>query len=323
MAHFLVTGGAGFIGSHLVETLVKQGHRIRVLDNFSTGDEANIREFINDIELIEGDIRDQKTVDQAIKGVDYVLHQAALGSVIRSVQDPMESHAVNVNGTLNLLIAAKEKGIKRFVFASSSSIYGNTPTLPKKENMRPQPISPYGASKLAAESYAISFYAVYKVPVVCLRYFNVFGPRQNAQSEYAAVIPKFIKAFMQSARPIIHGDGRQTRDFTYVENVVNANLLACTSSLAPGHVFNIACGQRHSLLELFDHLKAIFQSNLTPLHTDPRPGDVRDSLAAIDLAREILGYKVNISFEEGLKKTVEAYIKEKSAFSPEIAVSKN
>ncbi|MDQ7065673.1 MAG: SDR family oxidoreductase [candidate division KSB1 bacterium] len=321
MLHFLVTGGAGFIGSHLVETLVKQGHRVRVLDNFSTGDEANIREFLNDIELIEGDIRDQKTVDQAVSGVDYILHQAALGSVIRSVQDPMESHAVNVNGTLNLLIAAKEKGVKRFVFASSSSVYGNTPTLPKKENMRPQPISPYGASKLAAECYAISFYVVYKLPVVCLRYFNVFGPRQNAQSQYAAVIPKFIRAFMQNDRPIIHGDGKQTRDFTYVENVVNANLLACTSSLAPGHVFNIACGQRHSLLELFGHLKTIFQRDVSPMHTDPRPGDVRDSLAAIDLASEILGYRVNISFGEGLKKTVEAYVQDQSAIPSETAVS--
>ena len=307
MAHYLVTGGAGFIGSNIVEKLVKGGHRVRVLDNFSTGKESNLKDFLSDIELVEGDIRDVAIVEQAMKGIDYVLHQAALGSVLRSVEDPMETHAVNVNGTLNLLIAAKKHGVRRFVFASSSSVYGNTPTLPKKENMRPQPVSPYGASKLAAESYALAFYSVYKVPVVGLRYFNVFGPRQNAKSQYAAVIPLFIQAFIDGERPSIHGDGKQTRDFTYVENVVNANLLACRSSLAPGHVFNIACGQRYSLLDLFNVLKNIFHSEIQPMHTEPRPGDIRDSLADINLAKEILGYEVKVSFEEGLKRTVASF----------------
>lgn len=306
MKTYLVTGGAGFIGSHIVEALVKQGAHVRVLDNFSTGKRENIQLLNKKIELIEGDIRNRDTASKAVTGVDYVLHQAALGSVPRSIENPLETNEVNVTGTLNLLAHAKSAGVKRFVLASSSSVYGDTPTLPKHENMPLQPLSPYATSKLAAESYALNFYHIYHLPVVCLRYFNVFGPRQDPDSQYAAVIPRFIEAFSKNNCAVVYGDGEQTRDFTYVENVVRANLSACTCEAAIGKAINIACGTRHSLNELLQSLQDIFKKKIEVSYMKPKPGDVRDSLAATERARDLLGYEVRVHFREGLERTVQS-----------------
>lgn len=306
MKTYLVTGGAGFIGSHIVEALVKQGAHVRVLDNFSTGKRENLQLLNKKIELIEGDIRDRDIVSKAVTGVDYVLHQAALGSVPRSIENPAETNEVNVNGTLNLLLHAKSAGVKRFVLASSSSVYGNTPTLPKHENMPLQPLSPYAISKLAAESYALNFCDIYNLPVACLRYFNVFGPRQDPYSQYAAVIPRFIEAFLKNKCAVVYGDGEQTRDFTYVENVVRANLSACTSEAAIGKAINIACGTRHSLNELLQSLQDIFKRKIEVSYMKAKLGDVRDSLAAIERARDLLGYEVRVQFREGLQHTVQS-----------------
>ncbi|MDZ7363048.1 MAG: SDR family oxidoreductase [candidate division KSB1 bacterium] len=304
MAHYLVTGGGGFIGSNLVQALVERGQRVRVLDNFATGRRQNLAGLENQIELIEGDIRDAATADRAVAGADYVLHQAALGSVPRSVQDPLTSNEVNVNGTLNLLWAAKKARVKRFVIASSSSIYGNTPQLPKDESMLPNPISPYAVSKLASERYTLSFNAVYGLPTVALRYFNVFGPKQDPASQYAAVIPRFITALMKGQSPVIYGDGEQSRDFTYVDNVVQANLLACAAPEAPGQVMNIACGDRYSLNTVLQLLAEIMDKAVQPIYETERPGDVKHSLASIARAQKILGFSPAINFREGLKRTV-------------------
>ncbi len=304
MAHYLVTGGGGFIGSNLVQALIERGQRVRVLDNFATGRRQNLAGLENQIELIEGDMRDPATAERAISGVDYVLHQAALGSVPRSVQDPLTSNEVNVNGTLNLLWAAKKSRVKRFVIASSSSIYGNTPQLPKDENMLPNPISPYAVSKLAAERYTLSFNAVYGLQTVALRYFNVFGSKQDPASQYAAVIPRFITALMKGQSPVIYGDGEQSRDFTYIDNVVQANLLACSAPEAPGQVMNIACGDRYSLNTLLQLLAEIMGKEVRPIYETERPGDVKHSLASIARAQKILGFSPAINFREGLKRTV-------------------
>ncbi|RIK81681.1 LPS biosynthesis protein WbpP [candidate division KSB1 bacterium] len=306
MKTYLVTGGAGFIGSHIVETLVKRGAHVRVLDNFSTGKRENLQLLNKKIELIEGDIRDRDIVSKAVTGVDYVLHQAALGSVPRSIENPAETNEVNVSGTLNLLLLAQSAGVKRFVLASSSSVYGDTPTLPKHENMPLLPLSPYATSKLAAECYALNFYHIYHLPVVCLRYFNVFGPRQDPASQYAAVIPRFIEAFSKNNCAVVYGDGEQTRDFTYVENVVRANLSACTSEAAIGKAINIACGTRHSLNELLQSLQDIFKRKIEVSYMKAKLGDVRDSLAAIERARNLLGYEVRVQFREGLQHTVQS-----------------
>lgn len=306
MKTYLVTGGAGFIGSHIVETLVKRGAHVRVLDNFSTGKRENLQLLNKKIELIEGDIRDRDIVSKAVTGVDYVLHQAALGSVPRSIENPAETNEVNVSGTLNLLLLAQSAGVKRFVLASSSSVYGDTPTLPKHENMPLLPLSPYATSKLAAECYALNFYHIYHLPVVCLRYFNVFGPRQDPDSQYAAVIPRFIEAFSKNNCAVVYGDGEQTRDFTYVENVVRANLSACTSEAAIGKAINIACGTRHSLNELLQSLQDIFKRKIEVSYMKAKLGDVRDSLAAIERARDLLGYEVRVQFREGLQHTVQS-----------------
>lgn len=306
MKTYLVTGGAGFIGSHIVETLVKRGAHVRVLDNFSTGKRENLQLLNKKIELIEGDIRDRDIVSKAVTGVDYVLHQAALGSVPRSIENPAETNEVNVAGTLNLLLLAQSAGVKRFVLASSSSVYGDTPTLPKHENMPLLPLSPYATSKLAAECYALNFYHIYHLPVVCLRYFNVFGPRQDPDSQYAAVIPRFIEAFSKNNCAVVYGDGEQTRDFTYVENVVRANLSACTSEAAIGKAINIACGTRHSLNELLQSLQDIFKRKIEVSYMKARLGDARDSLAAIERARDLLGYEVRVQFREGLQHTVQS-----------------
>ncbi len=309
MASYLVTGGAGFIGSNIVHELVRRGERVRVLDNLSTGRAENLRGILDKIEFIEGEICDEDTVLRAMYGMDYVLHQAALPSVQRSVNDPIASNRVNVDGTLNLLIAAREQQVKRFVIASSSSVYGDTPVLPKVEDMPINPLSPYATSKLAAERYAMNFYKLYGLPTVALRYFNVFGPRQNPESQYAAVIPKFITAMLKGESPVVYGDGEQSRDFTFIENVVEANLLACYSDKAPGHVVNIACGQRYSLNDLLRFLERVLDTPANAVYESPRPGDVKHSLASIELAHEVLGYKPRVSFEEGLRRTVDWYQK--------------
>jgi len=304
---YLVTGGAGFIGSNIVEELLKRGEKVRVLDNFSTGKRENILPFLDRIELIEGDIRSYHIVREAVDGVDFVLHQAALPSVPRSIKDPITTNEVNVGGTLNILNAALDAGVKRVVYASSSSIYGNSEVLPKREDMTPNPMSPYAVSKLAGEKYCQVFSQIYRLETVCLRYFNVFGPRQDPNSQYSAVIPKFIAAMKKGERPTIYGDGKQSRDFTYVANVVEANLLACQVNSALGEVFNIACGKRYSLLGLVSKLNEIFGNNIEPIFTEPRKGDVRHSLASIVKAKKLIGYNPSVGFEQGLRKVVVYY----------------
>jgi nucleoside-diphosphate-sugar epimerase len=298
---YLVTGGAGFIGSSIVEELVRWREKVRVLDNFYTGKRENIAPFLEDIQLIEGDLRHLDTVRRATEGVDYILHQGAVPSVQKSVDHPLDTDESNVRGTLNLLVAARDAGVKRVVYASSSAVYGDTPTLPKAEEMKPAPLSPYAVSKLAGEHYCQVFYQVYGLETVSLRYFNVFGPRQDPTSQYAAVIPKFVTTMLGGEQPVIYGDGEQSRDFSYVANVVRANLLAAVAPDAGGQVFNIACGQRYNLLELVATINRILGTDITPVHTAPRAGDIRHSLADIARAREVLGYQVEVEFEEGLR----------------------
>lgn len=319
MSLYLVTGGAGFIGSNITEELLRRGEHVRVLDNFSTGKRENIqfpdlspggrrgKSQITTLDVIEGDIRDQKSVRSAMQGVDYVLHQAALPSIARSVADPLASNDVNVNGTLNVLVAARDEKVKRFVYASSSSVYGNTTLLPKHEGMQAQPISPYAVSKLAGERYGLAFYEVYGLPTVCLRYFNVFGPRQDPTSQYSGVIPKFITAMLHGVAPVIYGDGMQSRDFTYVTNIVKANLLACEREGVVGYVMNIASSERHTLLDLHEDLAAITGQNIESVFEDARPGEVKHSMAAIDIAVEKLGYGLEVDWLTGLRKTVDWY----------------
>ena len=307
MTFYLITGGAGFIGSNIVAELVRRGERVRVLDNFATGKRENLAPFLGQVELTEGDLRHPETVRQAVEGVEYVLHQGALPSVQRSIEDPLTTNEVNARGTLNLLIAARDAGVKRVVYASSSSIYGDSPTLPKVETMKPAPKSPYAASKLAGEHYCQVFHQVYGLEAVCLRYFNVFGPNQDPTSDYAAIIPKFITAMLRGDRPVIYGDGLQSRDFTPVVNVVEANLLAVDAEDAAGKVLNVACGKRHNLLELVQALNRILDTSLTPIHAAPRPGDVRHSQADVSRAERVLGYRIGVEFEEGLERAVEWY----------------
>lgn len=305
MPHYLVTGGAGFIGSNLVAELVTRGEQVRVLDNFSTGHRANLAPFSDKIELIEGDIRSYHIVREAVDGIDFVLHQAALPSVPRSIRDPITTNEVNVTGTLQVLQAARDARVQRLVFASSSSIYGSNPNLPKRESMCSQPMSPYAISKLAGEQYCQSFWQLYGFETVALRYFNVFGPRQDPTSQYAAVIPKFITALRQGHLPIIYGDGTQSRDFTFVSNVVQANLKACVAPAAAGQIFNIACGQRYSLLQLVARLAEIMGCPPQARHTEPRPGDVPHSQADIEQARLRLGYEPQVDLVAGLVQTVD------------------
>jgi nucleoside-diphosphate-sugar epimerase len=313
MATYLVTGGAGFIGSHIVDELVRRGEHVRVLDNFSTGKRANLQlptsnlQLPTAIDIIEGDIRDRDTVQRAVTGVDYVLHQAALPSVQRSVDDPLTTNEINVTGTLNVLLAAREARVKRVVFASSSAVYGNSPTLPKHETMPTNPLSPYAVSKLAGETYGRVFYEVYGLPTVALRYFNVFGPRQDPNSQYSAVIPLFIAAMLRGDPPTIYGDGLQSRDFTYVANVVRANLLACDRDEAIGQVMNVACGERYTLLDLHHDLVKLTGRVLQPIFAPARPGDVKHSMAAIEQAQQTLGYAPVVDWREGLRRTVEWY----------------
>jgi UDP-glucose 4-epimerase len=303
----LVTGGGGFIGSHLVERLLSDGHEVRVLDNFATGKRENLLEWADQVELVEGDMRSYERVHTAVRGCELVLHQAALPSVPRSVQDPLTSSEVNITGTLNVLLAARDEGVRRVVFASSSSIYGANPELPKREDLLPLPMSPYAVAKLAGEGYCRSFHEVFGLETVALRYFNVFGPRQDPLSQYAAVIPNFITARLAGKRPVVYGDGEQSRDFTYVENVVDANLLAISADGAAGKLYNIAAGERTTLNQLLDHLGALLGREPGARYDPARPGEVRHSQADIGRARRELGYSPSISLEEGLRRTLAWY----------------
>lgn len=300
----LVTGGAGFIGSHLVEALLAEGHEVRVVDNFATGKLENLFPAIDKIKLYEISITDAVVLQEAMEGVNYVFHQAAIPSVPRSVADPVTCHEVNVTGTFNVLNAARLAGVKRVVYAASSSAYGDIEGDYKQEDMAPRPLSPYGAAKLAGEYYMQVFYRVYGLETVCLRYFNVFGPRQDPKSEYAAVIPKFATAMLEGKSPTIYGDGTQSRDFTYIENTVKGNLLAVTSTIAPGQVINLACGQRYTLLDLVDVINDYLGTNIKPTFAPPRTGDIKHSLADISKAEELLGYAPATLFKDGVSNTV-------------------
>lgn len=307
MRTFLVTGGAGFIGSHICEALVRRGDRVRVLDNLSTGHLSNMDSFRDAIDFIEGDLTDIETVRRVVEGVDGVFHEAALASVPRSVKAPLDTNAACVTGTLTLLDESRKAGVKRLVYAASSSAYGDQPTSSKRETDLPLPISPYGAAKLAGEYYCRAFAATYGFETVCLRYFNVFGPRQDPDSPYSAVIPLFITAMLSGRRPVIYGDGLQSRDFTYVENVVHANLLAMDAEGVSGRMFNCANGVNTSLLRLLAVLNELLGTDIEPIHEAPRTGDVRESLADITQARMMLGYETQVGFDEGLKRSIDYY----------------
>jgi UDP-glucose 4-epimerase len=304
---YLVTGGAGFIGSHIVEALVARGERVRVLDDLSNGLESNLKPFGAAVELIHGDIRDVSAVERSMAGVTAVLHLAALGSVARSVSDPVTSNDVNVAGTLNVLRAARDAGVRRVVFSSSSSVYGENPELPKHEGLATLPISPYAVSKLAGEAYTRVFGRLYATETVALRYFNVFGPRQRPDSQYAAVIPRFMRWALAGEPLVVYGDGLQSRDFTYVSNVVRANLLAASVPGVSGRVFNIACGERYSLLDIVRHLETAVGRKLEVVFEPARAGDVKHSEAEISAASAALGYRVDVTFADGMARTWQAF----------------
>jgi nucleoside-diphosphate-sugar epimerase len=303
----LVTGGAGFIGHNLVRHLLDQGHHVRVLDNFSTGKRGNLGPFISRIELIEGDLRSYHTVHEATRDVEVVFHQGALPSVPRSINDPITTNQVCVEGTLNILDSAKNNGVRRVVYASSSSIYGENPRLPKCEDMTPMPISPYAVAKLAGEQYCQVFARTYGLETVALRYFNVFGLGQDPKSQYAAVMPLFITAFLDGRRITIDGDGQQSRDFTFVENVIQANMKAAVAPKATGEVFNVACGNSTSINQVLDHLRTFTEVDTEIVHGPDRAGDIKHSLASIEKARELMGYDPTVSVEAGLRMSVEWY----------------
>jgi UDP-glucose 4-epimerase len=305
MAVCLVTGGAGFIGAHLVEALVARGDRVRVLDNFSTGDAANLEAVRGAVEVVEGDVADLPTVQRAARGVEVVFHQAALASVPRSVANPLATHRACVDGTLHVLLAARDAGARRVVYAASSSAYGNSARLPKSEDDPTGPLSPYAVAKLAGEQYCAAFSEVYRLETVRLRYFNVFGPRQLPDSPYAAVIPLFLQAMTKGRSPVVHGDGQQSRDFTFVADVVQANLLAAEAPGVSGKVYNIACGRRTSLLELMAHLNGLLGTRIAPTHVPARVGDVRHSLADIGRACAELGYRPTTDVPVGLRRCLE------------------
>ena len=323
MSTYLVTGGAGFIGSALVRELLRRGERVRVVDNFQTGRRENVAEVLPQIELFEVDITDLEGLRPAFQAVDYVLHLAALPSVSRSVEDPLTSHRVNADGTLHVLLAARDARVRRVVYAASSSAYGDTPTLPKQESMKPNPISPYAVAKLTGELYARVFTQVYGLETVSVRYFNVFGPRQDPTSPYSAVLSIFICALLEGRRPTIFGDGEQSRDFTYVDNAVEASLLACTAPEAAGKVINVATGQRYTLNQVVALLRRILgtasepvmEPVIDPIYGPPRPGDILHSQADIGLARKLLGYEPKILLEEGLQRTVAWYRENRESFS--------
>jgi UDP-glucose 4-epimerase len=307
MEKFLVTGGAGFIGSNIAAKLVSQGCFIRVVDNLLTGKKDNLAGIIDKIEFIEADMGDEKIARTCMKDIDVVLHQGALPSVPRSVDDPAATHKHCVDATFTLLLAARDAGIKRFVYASSSSAYGDTPTLPKLESMQPQPLSPYAAAKLVGEYYAKVFYEVFGLETISLRYFNVFGPHQDPTSQYAAAIPAFVTAILKDKPPTVFGDGLQSRDFTYIDNVVEANLLAARAEHTAGEVLNIACGQAVTVNETIDVINELLGKNIKPLYDPPRPGDVRHSLADITLAEKTIGFKPLVPFKQGLRLAIDWY----------------
>lgn len=309
MATYLVTGGAGFIGSHISEALVKRGDSVRVLDNLLTGKKENLAPILPQIEFIEADIRDFETCRRAVDGMDHVLHQAALPSVPRSVEDPLLTNAINITGTLHLLLAARDAGVKSFVLASSSSVYGDDPALLKVEGHEGKPLSPYAISKLVDEKYAQVFHDLFGFEALSLRYFNVFGPRQDPFSQYAAVIPLFITKILGGERPVVYGDGEQSRDFTFVENVVEGNILAALSGKAGGEAINIACGERLTVNALLKAVNDILGTNVKPIYADPRPGDIEHSTADVRKARRILDFQPRVSFLDGLKTTVAWYKK--------------
>ena len=309
MALYLITGIAGFIGSSLARALLSRGQQVRGVDNFSTGRKENLTEIRDRIDFHETDITDLDAVHKACAGVDFVLHQAAIPSVPKSVLDPLGSNRANVDGTVNLLVAARDAKVKRVVYAASSSAYGDTPTLPKQEAMKPDPISPYAVAKLAGEQYMVSFYRCYGLETVCLRYFNVFGPRQDPSSPYAGVLAKFITQMLRGERPTIYGDGEQSRDFTYIDNAVTANFLACEAPAekAAGEVFNVAAGRRVTLNEMYALLQSLIGYRENPIYAPERGGDIKHSLADISKAEAALGYKPVVDFEDGLRRTVEWY----------------
>ncbi len=315
MSKVLVTGGAGFIGSNLTEVLLQRGHSVRVLDDFSTGKRENLifNQAYPSLQIVEGDLRDPSTCQEAAQGMEYIFHQGALPSVQRSIEDPETSNAVNVGGTLNILLAAREKGVRRVMYAASSSVYGDTPTLPKHEEMAPNPLSPYALQKYIGEQYCRLFYQLYGLETISLRYFNIFGPKQDPNSLYSAVIPKFIDALLQGRSPIIFGDGEQSRDFTYIENVVQANLLAMSADRVHGEAINIACGKRISLNQLASLLKEILGSKQSLIYEEPRKGDVKHSLADIQRGKEIINYEPSVGMEAGLRKTVDFFRSQKKS----------
>ena len=313
MPVFAVTGGAGFIGSHIAEALSRRGDTVRVLDNFSTGKRKNLETFESRVDVREVDLAVDARLADHLHSVDYVIHQAAIPSVPRSMKDPLTSHAANVTGTLNLLVACREAGVRRVIYASSSSLYGESEVLPKHEEMAPAPMSPYGGQKLFGEVYCQVFWRAYGLETVSLRYFNVFGPRQDASSPYSGVLARFIPAVIEGRQPIIYGDGLQSRDFTYVSNVVHANIKACTADGVAGQAFNIACGDRITVNEILGEIKALTGSDVEPIHEDPRPGDIRHSQADITEAREKMGWEPVASFGEGLKPTIDWYREELSS----------
>jgi nucleoside-diphosphate-sugar epimerase len=318
--HFLVTGAAGFIGSHLVEHLVNAGNTVTALDDLSTGKRKNLERWIDRIDFIEGSVLDPAICARAVRGADYVFHEAALSSVPRSISNPAATHAANATGTLNVLVAARDAGVKRVVYAASSSAYGNTQVLPKHEGMPSLPLSPYAVSKLAGELYMRAFHTSYGLETIALRYFNIFGPRQDPESQYAAVIPKFITSALENRPPTIFGDGEQTRDFTFVENVVRANMLACQAPIeACGRVYNVGCGKRISLNDLWRCIKQQTSTSVDPAYQQSRKGDVRDSLACLEAIRTMLGYSPVVDFPEGLRRTVESFTSKTAAQNKDLA----
>ena len=316
MAKYLVTGGAGFIGSNIVEELLNRGEYVRVLNNFSTGRRENVSQFIDNpnFELIEGDLRSYHIIQEAVNGIDYILHQGAISSVSQSIEDPITTNDVNINGTVNILNVALKANVKRVIFASSASIYGNGPELPKREDMKPSPESPYALSKYTGERYCQIFTRLHGLETVCLRYFNVFGSRQDPNSQYSAVIPKFIQMIKEGKSPTIYGDGEASRDFTYITNVVNANLLACTAKDAVGEIFNVACGGSVTINQLVKKIADLCGNNIKPIYEDPRPGDIKHSYASIEKAKALLGYNVTISFDEGLIRVAESFESSKAIY---------
>lgn len=308
MSLFLVTGGAGFVGGHLVEGLLARGEEVRVIDNFSTGQRKNLQTVVDKIELIEGDIRDLDDCRRAVDGVQVVLHEAAIPSVPKSMVDPLTTHTAGVDGTFNMLLASRDAKVKRFVYAASSSAYGDSEVSPKHEGLPARPKSPYALTKLVGEHYCRTFCECFGLQTISLRYFNVFGPRQDPKSQYAAAIPAFVTAIMQDQPPTIFGDGEQSRDFTFVENVVEANLLAAAAPETHGEVINVACGQAVTVNAIISRINELLGKSVKPVYTEPRPGDVRHSLADVSLAAELIGYKPIVQFDEGLRRAIQWYV---------------